>query len=329
MVKRKYLGTSFTILLSIIFIYQPNSYASAWLPERGSYKYLTSFSAIDKTSKKRRDERSEIFVKIQNTIYTLDNEKNIIRQSAKNQDRELLNSEIRDIEKLDIDIQKLEEDAKTISAFSDDKMAYFEVEYGATDTQSFGLKLGYKTDKFAEISNSTSHQATKTGKNLDIFYKHKLFSSDSLIVTLQPLFHYATYSGNNYWHNVDMKLLIGYSSINKTRKYSTFCEVGIAARKYFRKVATNKVGYTISMLEGIELENGIMFSNYTEYERSKFTNFLYTSTVYDQISVAKEFYFDNLRMQNFTVQIGYFWKGSTADHIYTISGPIFSLWFDL
>ena len=105
--------------------------------------------------------------------------------------------------------------------------------------------------------------------------------------------------------------------------------MGIAARKYFRKEATNKVGYTISMLEGIELENGIMFSNYTEYERSKFTNFLYTSTVYDQISVAKEFYFDNLRMQNFTVQIGYFWKGSTADHIYTISGPIFSLWFDL
>jgi hypothetical protein len=55
-----------------------------------------------------------------------------------------------------------------------------------------------------------------------------------------------------------MKLLIGYSSINKTRKYSTFCEMGIAARKYFRKEATNKVGYTISMLEGIELENGIM-----------------------------------------------------------------------
>ena len=154
MVKRKYLGTSFTILLSVIFIYQSNSYASAWLPERGSYKYLTSFSAIDKISKKKRDERSEIFVKIQNAIYTLDIEKNTIRQSAENQDRELLNSELRDIEKLDIDIKKLEEDAKTISAFSDDKMAYFEVEYGATDTQSFGLKLGYKTDKFAEICNS-------------------------------------------------------------------------------------------------------------------------------------------------------------------------------
>lgn len=329
MVKRKHLSTRSIILLSVIFIYRPSSYASAWLPEPGSYKYLASFSVIDKTSQKKRDDRSKIFVQIQNAIYTLDTEKNTIRKFAENQDRELLNSEIRDIEKLDMDIQKLEEDAKTISAFSDDKMAYFEVEYGATDTQSFGLKLGYKTDKFAAINNRASHQATKTGKDLDIFYKYKLFSNDGLVVTLQPLFHYATYSGNNCWHNLDMKLLIGYSNINETRKYTTFCEMGIAARKYFRKEASNKVGYTASMLEGIEFTDGVIFSNYTEYERTKFTNFLYTSTVYDQISVAKEFYFDNLRVQNFTVQIGYFWKGSMADHLYTISGPIFSLWFDL
>ena len=143
---------------------------------------------------------------------------------------------------------------------------------------------------------------------------------------MQPKSHYLTYSGAKDRHYFDVALLMVYSRKNK-RKFTTFCEVGISARQYTSK--NNPVGYTLIMLDGIRFRNGIVLSNYTEYEKTKSENFLYGRTIYDQISVAKEFYFDNLKTQYFTIQMGYFWKSSMKDSLYTVSGPIFSLWLDL
>ena len=39
--------------------------------------------------------------------------------------------------------------------------------------------------------------------------------------------------------------------------------------------------------------------------------------------------FDNLRLDCFTAQVGYFWKGSLVDRFYTVSGPIFSIWLNI
>ena len=304
-----------------------NSSASAWLPLPGTYKYTATFGITDKMSKDKRDTRSQEFVEIQNNIHRLGNQKNFIYQRAKDENRKLFNLEKIEIEEIENDIALLEEEAKFMSSFSDDKMSFFEVEYGATNTQSFGLKLGYTNDKFADIKVQKT-KAIKIGKDLDIFYKYNIYNKNDFLITLRPKLHYSKYSCAGNKKHIDISVLMGYSQENR-KKSTSFYEVGITGRKYYQKDVSSKISYVISMLEGIKFDDGITFSNYTEYEKAKFTNFIYNRTIYDQVSIAKEFYFDSLKSKSFTFQVGYFWKESLENSIYTIAGPIVSIWFNL
>ena len=327
MVKREYLKDWHLIALILLCILPNNSCASAWLPEPGHYKYTTTFGIIDKMSQNKRNNRSQEFVEIQNNISRLGAEKDLIHQRALDNDRELFNLEQIEIEEIENDIALLEEEAKFMSSFSDDKIAFFEIEYGATNTQSFGLKLGYTNDRFADIEVQKT-KATKIGRAIDIYYKYNIYNKNNLLLTIRPKVHYSKYSCASHKRHLDMSLLVGYSREGKKESVS-FYEIGITGRKYYQQDASNKIGYVISMLEGIKFSDGITFSNYTEYEKAKFTNFIYNRTIYDQVSVAKEFYFDSLRIKSLTCQLGYFWKESLESQIYTISGPILSVWFDL
>lgn len=324
MVQRKYLAINLIIILTTIIA--PCSYASAYLPKAGNYKYFLSSAFVDKMSNKKRRQKIDLFIQAQDFIYMYRAEQESIRNNARQENRALLNSEQRNIETLDQVIKKYEKITKEIAAFNDNTTSYFEVEYGVTDQQSVGMKIDYSTSKFAEIKNNKATKTNYVGKGLDLFYKYKLFENDKFIVTLQPKLHYSTYH-NNTSSSIDMGLLFGHSQ--ESKKYKTFQEFSITLRKHFDQHIKNSLGYVISMTEGAQFNNGILIINYTEYEHKNSAHWLDRAIIYEQVSIAKIFSLDTLDRQSVTAQLGYFWKGSVAKSPYAISGPIFTLWFDL
>ncbi len=317
----------FNLGFTIVFILSTTeSYAGAWLPEVGTYNLYSSHSILDARSRKIRNIRKEAFIDMQNEIQKLSMVKALIYKRASDLRRELLNSERRNIEQIKRDIDLLEQESSELTSFSDDEASYFELEYGLADDHSFGTKLGYKTDKFADL-NSGKTSATKSGREIDIFYKYKFFDEESWVATIRPKIHFSTYDKRKSLGYTDFELLIGHSRIKKN--YGAYFECGITARKYYGRIIGNSIGYVLSIQEGIKFGKGFTVSNYTEYEKAKFVNILYRRTIYDQVSIAKELVFDRSGLNCFTAQIGYFWKGSLVDRFYTVSGPIFSVWLNL
>jgi len=358
MVTRKYLILYFA-LLCIILNYNNIANASAWLPKLGQYQYHLTYGMIDKPSRKHRNERSDYFISLQERISGNNYLKAKIKNGASVQRRNLTAVEQSEIEAIKTENEDLTEEAKHLSSFSDDAMAFFDVEYGATESQSFGVKIGYTNDKFPKISSGSitklKRKKVSEGKSLDVFYKYQVFKNDNWSIVLSPKIHHSKYSSTKAGHHFDVTLLVGYSKekVKKKKKkkvkvkvkvkdddddeeeeeeeskYIAFQEFRISARKYMRHDASKNPGYVISTLDGIRFNDGVIFSNYIEYEKAKFDNYLYNKTLYEQISVAKEFYLDNLKQKTCTIQLGYFWKGSMNNQMYTISGPILSLWLKI
>ncbi|GAB4168649.1 MAG: hypothetical protein Tsb006_7120 [Rickettsiaceae bacterium] len=321
MVKGEYLK-----IIAVFVLLPLNSYADAWLPEPGSYNVSSSYLLVDKKSQKRRSLRSKLFIAIQDEIARLGAEKGFIHNKALELERNLLNSEIKQLENIDREIKELEQASSELFAFSDDNSAYFELEYGATDFQSFGVKVGNKVDKFVD-TDSKKNSVAKTGKDVSIYYKYKFYECNNVIATVRPRIYSSAYKKSSCSQYYDLSLLLGHSKARKS--YSTYFELGITARKYFSKYVSNNVGYVIATQEGIKFTNGFSIINFTEYEKAKFANILYRQTVYNQFSIAKEFQSDNLKPNYFTIQVGYFWKGSLVNRFYTVSGPVISLWLNL
>ena len=138
MVKRKYLAISLIILCSAVCL--PTSYAGAYLPEPGHYKYSTSFLFLDRMSQKKRDYLASTFAKIHERIHELRVAKEEIIKIAAEHNIILTDLERHNIYSIELDIAELEEGSKEISTFKDDTMSYFEIEYGINDNQSLGLK---------------------------------------------------------------------------------------------------------------------------------------------------------------------------------------------
>lgn len=330
MVKRKYLA----LLVFIFDIYPISSLATPYLPESGHYKYIGSILFTDKSSRAKRRERTKLFRDIQNIISKLSLQKAWIyeefkRNQENNPNLSLPNSKKRLIESIDKDIAALEAESKKISSFGEDKICNLEVEYGIYKNQSVGFRVEYNQHKFPQVKPEiVKHNAKIHAKNVDVFYKYQIFKNHNWVVALQPKFHYSKHN-THYQYYLNFATLVGYSHRAVKKKYTKFYETSISIRSYFGKNLVGRTGYAVSILEGVHFDNGLIFSHFTEYEQSKQENYLYSKTIYDQFSVAKEFYFDNLKLKSFTAQIGYFCKVSTLNPKYKISGPILSLWCDL
>ncbi len=312
--------------LVVVILSATESYAEAWFPEVGTYNFYLSHSYIDSRSRKIRNIREEAFIAMQNNIEELCLRKYLIKKNANNLDRRLLNSELREIEQINLNIKLLEQESFELSSFSDESSSYFGLEYGLAEKLSFGAVIGYKADKFADLKSGKA-SVTKSGQEIDIFYKFKVFDNERLVVTVRPKIHLSVDDNHNSLGYHDIKLLIGSSRIKKN--YTAYLEYGITARKYYGRIIDDSMGYVLSLQEGIKFGNGFTLSNYTEYEEAEFMKILYRQTIYEQVSIAKDVTFDSLGLNCFTAQIGYFWKRSLVDRFYTVSGPIFSLGFNL
>ncbi len=310
------------ILFIIIISTSIRSSANPWLPKVGEYKVYLGFAQVDKKSKKEILLRKDLYFKTLNKIYVLRSIKESIIQSAKMSGRDLLNSESRQIETIDYDLINLSSNADELGAFTDDSFSTFEVEYGATEKDSFGIKILYRKDHIATLSNN-NYSYSNTGNEADIYYKNKLWEYDNWVITLQPKINISSVAKKSSIKHVDLALLIGHSSIKKNRE--VFGEFGIELRRHNDKFVHKPFGYLIILQEGIKFGKKWVLSNYTEYEKVKSRSHLYRTTIYDQVSFAREF---TLNKINIYGQLGYFWKYSIVDRNYMISGPVFSLYFN-
>lgn len=328
MVTGKYIKNKLLFISAIYVLgFCTNSAADAWLPDKGTYQYSSTFSTIDKRSKNSKNRRASAFIKIRDEIDALYAIKFAIHDKASKEKRNLRNSEIRQLETIEKEIKDLDEASNMLSAFRDEHFAQFSVEYGANKRQSFGIKLGYIIDKFARY-NDPNHNKQFIGKDADLFYKYQIFKNDKWAISIKPTVQFSSYNNENSCKFADIAIFAGYSKQKKNGS-SLFHEFGFGLRKYFRNSIASKTGYFASMMDGIKFKNGIMLTNFTQYERSKLKNLIYSHTLYEQISIAKEFKSNQLIKNDFTAQIGYFWKNSLIDSTFVISGPILSIWLNI
>lgn len=334
MVKRKYIipslfKTNVLLYISAIYVLGWNEYviAEAWLPSKGTYQYFSTFSTIDKKSKTSKNRRASAAVKIRDDADVLRAIKYSIVDRALKEKRNLRYSERRQLKALTKEIEKLDQAANMLSALRDEHFAQFTVEYGASEIQSFGIKLNYIIDKFSDY-NDPNHNKEFIGKDANFFYKYQIFKNDKWVVSIRPTVQFSSYNNENSCKFLDISIFAGYSKEQENGK-SIFHEFGFSLRKYFRHSMDDGIGYSASTMDGMKFKNGIMLTNFTEYERTKLKNLTYSQTIYEQISIAKELRFGKLIKNGFTTQIGYFWKSSLIGKNFTISGPILSIWLNV
>ena len=303
-----------------------NPVADVWLPDENVYKYSTAFAVIDQKSKANKRRRSSVFIKIRDEIDALYFMRYSIKNTAKLENRNLRNQEQITVEKITQDIQDLDESSNLLSSFRDEQFSEFSVEYGASDRQSVGIKLRYITDEF--IAYDDLKEKEFFARNADFFYKYQIFKNDKWIVTIKPTVQFSLYRHKNPCEFVDISLLTGYSK-HQENTVGVFYEFSFGCRKYYGNSTANRVGYFASTTDGMKFKNGIMIINFVQYEKSKLANMAYSHTIYEQISIAKEFKMSKLMKGNLTAQVGYFWKSSLVVKSLEVSGPILSIWFNV
>ncbi|PCJ27597.1 MAG: hypothetical protein COA94_03905 [Rickettsiales bacterium] len=315
------------MILYVALIYPINAHASVWIPKTNEYKYYTSFSIIDKRSENKKIKWADLFVKDQEMIHKLTKRQNAIKAKADDENRSLFNHEIAELNDNAAFLKEFKEYKMILGSLGEDKTSNFELEYGINDHQSLGMKIGYKTDNF--LRSITPHYTEqKTGKDFELFYKYQLLKQEGWIVAISPSLQYSTYTGCKPYRHFDLALMAGKSRLHKNN-YTLFYEFGASVHAHSKENSLSKTGFTLFMTDGIRFANNVIITNYMKYEQNRFKNYAHNKILYEQISIAKEIYFGNLSKQSFTIQVGYFAKGSLVARGYNVSGFIFSLWFSL
>ena len=297
----------YVIGIIVILLYSYKALASAWLPEPKKYKYTFSFSSINDKAKRNKQERADFYLKIQQKIASLDQViKDLTKSSA------LYN-------KIYQDIQYLKKIAAELESYKDESTSTLSLEYGVNDSKSFGVNALYKNNEFYKVSTNT--------QSFDIFYKFKLFHSKSYIFTIQPkiIINKDSNSSQELFHEISF--LVGLSKKKKSAKF--FSESSFAIGLCGSKSCYDKQYYSFAVSEGVKLPLGLMLVNFTKYYIRQNYGTIYSNTIYEQLSIAKEINMGNMNKKNLTIQLGYFWDKSLKKVNYQISGTVFSVWLDI
>ncbi len=267
-----------------ILLYSHRALASAWLPEPKKYKYTFSFSSINDKTKRNKQERVDLYLKIQQKIASLDE---VIKDLTKSS--VLYN-------KIYQDIQHLKKIAAELESYRDENTSTFSLEYGINDGKSFGVNALYKNNEFYKASTNT--------QSFDIFYKFKLFQSKSYIFTIQPkiIINKDSNSSQELFHEISF--LTGLSKKKKSAEFfsgSSFA-IGVCGSKS----CNDKQYYSFAVSEGVKLPLGFMVVNFTKYYIRQNYGTIYSNTIYEQLSIAKEINIGNINQKNLTMQLGYF-----------------------
>lgn len=334
---------SLVILLFIISFSSKVFAISAWLPKPGKYKFSFSMSAIDNYSSYNKQRRISRYRKIKNKINYLNEREEELKKTMNDLIQGLLVKlktmddpdiiKIKEIRKkydsyIAANRDKIESLKRTLyqlKSYQDNILNNYSLEYGANENISFGIKTLFKENYFID-SEFTKFKSNSYSN--EIFLKYKIFQNQHYILSLQSQISAIKDSGYKEEIFKTITLLTGYSKKKKTSEFFAQGELGISVCQ--NSACNNKSNYNFAFLEGIKSKKGFMLINFTKYTFRKNYDSIYASTIYEQISIAKQFKLNEASSaDNFTIQMGYFWERSIKYNMYKISGTVFSFCFEL
>jgi len=295
-------------LILLIIIFDVNmALGSAWLLEQGKYRYIIGGNKINKISKNEKKQREEAVIYLRERLIYFGK----YLEEVKNQPN--LHAKILR------QIRKLKQKIAELSSYQDEQFASSYIEYGITDNQNIGIGFLYKEDKFLN-EKSTSLDAS-------IYYKFKLFEDKDFVISIQPKI--LTVKNKKQKENFlgEISLLNGISK--NIRSVTIFNQNVFSFGHSINNIGSKKMYYNFSTCEGIKLKNGIMFTSFTKYHTRQNYGYIYGSSVYEQIGIAKMISFGKENRNSLTAQIGYFWDRSLSNRKYKISGISFSAWLEV
>lgn len=290
-------------LVFFIYIIEHNVYASAWLIDKGKYRYTITTSNIDKNSKYLKQTRTNLRLKIEQKLEYLRTQLKLVN-----------NESSAHYKILSLYIKSLEKEVLELLAYQDLFNKIFTIEYGINQKSNLGIQFLYKDFKLQN-------------KQISGFYKVKLFQNNTHIISLQPKIIFSQNTKNYQQFSYEVLLLSGRS--RKFGSISIFSENSFSIGTNLKTKYEGKNYYTFSSTEGIKFENGIMIASFLQYHLRKNHNYIYNKTLFVQLSIAKQIKFDKLGSKNLTMQIGYFVDRSLINKNYKLSGIRLSAWTDI
>lgn len=332
---------SLIVFLFIIFFSVPIYAFSAWLVEPGRYKYSFSKSAIDNNSYYAKQKRITKYRNIQKKIKYLEKKeielkstkekliKNLLRKSkiADSQTNFKIKKTRNNYDRIIIANQQKKELLKKVllqlKSFQDHALSTISLEYGVNENTTIGIKALYKENQFI---NSEFTKYSSNSQSAEIYFRYKIFQNQNYILSLQPQISVIKDNDDEEIFQ-EALLLAGYSEKKKSVELFTQAALGLSI--CHSASCHNKSNYSFAVSEGIKTFKGIMVVNFTKYTLRKNYGFAYRKTLYEQLSIAKEFKLKDAPKGNFNIQLGYFLEKSLKYKLYKISGMIFSVWFEL
>lgn len=282
--------------LFLFFVYSTNVFASsAYMPSDKKFKLSFSANIANLASYLEKQKRTEEYGKIEKEIYRLEHKE-----------------KLRGIEKILLNQLKIEKD--NLRAYQEKVFYSLSFEEGVKNNNSFGLN-GIFTQSVSPSVYSSNF--TKVG----IFYKRKLFERKNFITSMQTQMIVKKRAKRTEELYNESAFMIG---VNKSyKKTDNFFDASIVT-----SLLTKNKSYSISTSEGSKFKNGIMIVAYTKYTLREKCNPVYRKTLYNQLSIAKEFNLTGSNNLKLTVLIGMFTDRSLTYKEYYTKGTAFSIWLN-
>lgn len=297
----------YCLICLIIIFYINKVHASAWLLEQGRYRYIVGGNKVNKISKNEKKQREEAVLYLRERVtYLWESLKKVSDQPSLHA-------------KILRQIKRLEQKIVELSSYQDEQFVNSSIEYGITDNQNIGVYFLYKEDKFLNEKNIST--------DASIYYKLKLFEDKDFVISAQPKILMSKSKKLKEDFLGEISLLTGMSK--NIFSVAIFNQNVFSLGHSINNLGSKKMYYNFSTCEGIKFKNGIMLTSFTKYHTRQNYGYVYDSSVYEQLGIAKIINFGEENKNSITTQIGYFWDHSLSNKKYKISGISFSAWLDV
>ncbi|WP_103897722.1 hypothetical protein [Rickettsia fournieri] len=160
----------------------------------------------------------------------------------------------------------------------------------------------YKEDKFLNEKNIST--------DASIYYKLKLFEDKDFVIAAQPKILMSKSKKLKEDFLGEISLIMGMS---KNIRPVTIFNQNIFSFGHSINIGSKKMYYNFSTCEGIKFKNGIMLTSFTKYHTRQNYGYVYDSSVYEQLGIAKIINFGKENRNLLTAQIGHFWDRSLSN----------------
>lgn len=304
-------------LLCGILIYCPQIYATPWLAPPGKTMVYIGGAVIDQTSKEQQTNVRNGYVMLKENIRTLEENKASILLQAKDENRPLRNSEIHQLESINLNIEKMWQDVEVLGAINDHHFGYVYLEQNIAPHQSIGLKINH------EVNRNFENNHLSRNNIFTISHKYQFLNYQNIVASFISKLQYSSDKLAYHSRYIDFAMAIGHSKETKHKK--KYHSVAFSVRKFLHNQASKDIGIHFTINQGFEIAKNYFIDNYAEYEYIKGQR-IYSSSVYLQSSLVRRVTRSDAKLTDFSVQLGYFYKKSLIYKNHQLSGPFVSLW---